>query len=136
MSMVTLVRHGKAADFMSGDYDRLSEPEKRQARLLGEYWTGWGHRFDAVYMRPLRRHRETMDIVGHVYQERGLPWPEPIELKGFNEHGGLAVFHHALPLLMEEDEEIREAFLARGGSQRGSSGGDESFQTKHAYVDQ
>lgn len=119
MSTVMLVRHGKAADFMSGDYDRLSEMGKQQARLLGEYWAKWDVRIDAVYRGSLRRQRETMEVIERVYREQGLPWPEVTELAGLDEHGGLAVFQHALPRLMEQDEAIREAFLARAAGQKG-----------------
>ncbi len=136
MSTVMLVRHGKAADFMSGEYDRLSEIGKQQARLLGEHWVKWGVQIDSVYRGPLRRQRETMEAVEQVYRAHGLPWPDATELSGLSEHGGLAVFQHALPQLMEEDEAIREAFLARAAGKKADArvGMRAFIQSMHMWI--
>ncbi len=101
-----IVRHGQAS-FGAPDYDRLTATGEAQAQLLGEYLAERGVIFDRVYVGPKRRHRQTRDAVAAVYQARGLPWPEPIETDGLDEHCGQYVLRQALPQLCEQDEEIR-----------------------------
>nr|WP_277608774.1 histidine phosphatase family protein [Microbulbifer elongatus] len=55
---IFVVRHGQAS-FGSENYDRLSDLGWQQARWLGEYWAGEGHRFDRIVSGDLQRHRET-----------------------------------------------------------------------------
>ena len=76
---------------MSADYDDLSEPGRRQSRLLGEHWTDTGVTLDAVYVGPRRRQQQTLEIVAEVYRERRLALPDALPLEDLDEHHGLAV---------------------------------------------
>lgn len=107
MSLLFLVRHGQAS-FHADDYDQLSSRGVEQARQLGLYWAGLKLRFDHVYLGPRRRHRQTLDAVAAVYRERGLSWPEPIELPELDEHCGQDVLTRSLPDLVQRDPIIRE----------------------------
>jgi broad specificity phosphatase PhoE len=95
MSRLTLVRHGQAS-FFGKNYDELSDLGRQQARALGDYWAARDIRFDRVYVGPLRRHRQTVELVGEAYASRGVPWPTPIELAALDEHHGLKVIRHVL----------------------------------------
>jgi broad specificity phosphatase PhoE len=107
MSLLFLVRHGQAS-FDRDDYDQLSPQGVEQARLLGIHWTELNLIFDHIYVGPRRRHRQTLDAVAAVYRERGLNWPEPIELTELDEHFGYDVFTRSLPGLLKRDPAIRE----------------------------
>lgn len=95
MGELVLVRHGQAS-FFGADYDELSAVGREQARALGHHWATHGVRFDAVWVGPRRRHRDTLAGVAAVYAERGLPWPAARELAELDEHHGVAVLKHAL----------------------------------------
>lgn len=86
-----LVRHGQASAG-SDDYDRLSDRGHRQSRRLGDWLADTGHRFDAVVLGGMRRHRQTFDGIAQVYAERGLGLPEPSLDPGFDEFDHHAVF--------------------------------------------
>ena len=106
MGHLTLVRHGQAS-FFGADYDQLSEAGIRQSRALGEHWATHGVRFDTVFVGPRRRHRQTLDGVAAVYRERGLDWPDAVEVPELDEHHGLTVIRHVL----EGDGTIRAGAL-------------------------
>jgi len=95
MGHLTLVRHGQASIF-SADYDQLSEAGVAQSRALGEHWARHGVRFDVAYVGPRRRHRQTLDAVAGAYRERGLPWPDVVDVPELDEHDGLTVIRHVL----------------------------------------
>ena len=95
MGHLTLVRHGQAS-FFGADYDQLSEAGIRQSRALGEHWASHGVRFDSVFVGPRRRHRQTLEGVAGIYRERGLPWPDAIDVPELDEHEGLTVIRHVL----------------------------------------
>jgi len=107
MSILFLVRHGQAS-FDADDYDQLSPRGVEQARQLGAHWAGLDLLFDQVYVGPRRRHRQTLDAVAMMYRERGLSWPEPIELAELDEHFGYDVLTRSLPDLIQRDPTIRE----------------------------
>ena len=107
MSLLFLVRHGQAS-FHSDDYDKLSARGVEQSRQLGLHWAELNLTFDHVYVGPRRRHRQTLDAVAAVYRERGLNWPEPVELPELDEHSGQDVLSRSLPDLMQRDPAIRE----------------------------
>ena len=97
-----MVRHGQAS-WRDADYDQLSARGQEQARLLGVHWAQKNLLFDRAYVGPCRRHRQTLDEIAAVYRERGLLWPEPIELPGLDEYPGQLVLKHALPTLFEQE---------------------------------
>lgn len=107
MSFLFLVRHGQAS-FDGDDYDQLSVRGVEQSRQLGLHWAGLNLIFDHVYVGPRRRHRQTLDAVAAVYRERGLNWPQPVELPELDEHAGQNVLSRSLPDLMQRDPIIRE----------------------------
>ncbi len=107
MSLLYLVRHGQAS-LHSEDYDQLSPKGLEQSRHLGRYWAQQKLLFDQVYVGPRRRHRQTMEAVEAVYQERHLPWPEPKLLDGLDEHFGQHVMLRTLPDMMKSDPTVRE----------------------------
>jgi broad specificity phosphatase PhoE len=95
MGELVLVRHAQAS-FFGADYDALSPLGREQARALGRHWAAHGARFDAVYVGPRRRHRETLELVAAAYAEHGRPWPAAQPLAELDEHDGVAVLQHAL----------------------------------------
>ncbi len=86
-----LVRHGQAS-FGAADYDNLSERGWEQSRRLGEWLARGGHRFRAVVVGGMRRHRQTAEGVAEAFAAQGLPLPEPVEDEGFAEFDHHAVF--------------------------------------------
>ena len=61
MSLLYIFRHGQAGT--RDDYDRLSDTGKEQARRLGLLLASEAPRFDLFLSGPLRRQRETAEIV-------------------------------------------------------------------------
>jgi broad specificity phosphatase PhoE len=86
--MLTLVRHGQAS-FFEDDYDRLSPLGERQSHRLGEYLAARERRFDLVFVGPRRRHTQTAEAVGRVFQDAGVEWPDPILCPELDEHNAV-----------------------------------------------
>ncbi len=86
-----LVRHGQAS-YGAADYDNLSERGHLQSRRLGDWLVRGGHRFEAVVVGGMRRHRQTAEGVAAAFAEQGLPLPEPVADEGFAEFDHEAVF--------------------------------------------
>ena len=116
MSLIVLVRHGKASAFSQHDYDQLSETGFEQSRELGRYWAREEVRFDRVYVGPRRRHQETHDTVAAILRESGRPLPDPIPLADLDEHAGIKLIFALLPELGPEDPTLRAiaATMAQG----------------------
>jgi broad specificity phosphatase PhoE len=95
MGHLYLVRHAQAS-FFGASYDDLSPLGREQARTLGAHWAQHAVAFEAVYIGPRRRHRQTCEIVAGVYRDRGLPFPEAREAPELDEHQGLDVIQHRL----------------------------------------
>jgi broad specificity phosphatase PhoE len=83
MSKLTLVRHGQARAF-EDDSDRLTELGERQARMMGEYWSARGVRFDEVHCGTLVRQRRTAELAGQANVIVDPAWNE------YDAHGVLA----------------------------------------------
>jgi len=111
MSHLVLVRHGQAS-FLEANYDKLSAKGEAQAQLLGEYWAKHQISFNRVYTGPRARQRDTARIVGQVYANAGLSWPQSEVLLPFDEFQAEAVMERALPGLLERDAGIRELHQA------------------------
>lgn len=86
-----LVRHGQAS-YGAADYDKLSERGHEQSRRLGEWLARGGHRFKAVVVGGMRRHRETAEGVAAAFAAQDLDLPEPVADEGFAEFDHQAVF--------------------------------------------
>ena len=105
MSSVYLVRHGQAGTRDS--YDSLSELGRRQSRLLGEYFLSQGFAFAAAYTGVMLRQQQTAAEVSTAYKEAGVPFPEIIIDKQWNEFDLAHVYRELGPLLCAEDSEFR-----------------------------
>jgi len=108
MGHLFLVRHAQAS-FFDRDYDKLSLAGEVQSRLLGAYWTGHNTVFDRAFSGPRARQRDTAKIVADAYRSVGLPFPEPVVLREFDEYAWDAVLERSLPQLVESDARIRES---------------------------
>ncbi len=87
-----LVRHGQASAG-TDNYDRLSERGVEQSRRLGEWLLRSGHRFDAVVVGGMRRHRQTFEAIAGAYSAAGNPLPQPQVDAGLDEFDHHAVFN-------------------------------------------
>ena len=101
-----LVRHGKASAFSRDDYDRLSEPGVEQAKRLGAHWAELGVSFDRVYVGPRLRQKQTHEHVANAMREKGLPWPDPIEIAELDEHEGIRLVFSVIPKIGGEDPSL------------------------------
>jgi broad specificity phosphatase PhoE len=90
-----LVRHAQAS-FFGASYDELSALGREQARSLGEHWVRHAVDFEAVYVGPRRRHRQTCEIVAATYRAHGLPFPAARDVPELDEHQGVTVIKHHL----------------------------------------
>ncbi|MEQ1512777.1 MAG: histidine phosphatase family protein [Lysobacteraceae bacterium] len=108
-----LVRHGQAS-FGAADYDNLSERGHLQARRLGDWLARGGHRFEAVVVGGMRRHRQTAEGVAAAFVEQGLSLPEPVVDTGFAEFDHHAVFS----AFLDRDPEHPIAVASRSGQPR------------------
>jgi broad specificity phosphatase PhoE len=107
MGRLLLIRHAQAS-FLELNYDKLSAIGETQALRLGQHWTRQKMLFDGVCSGPRVRHRETAKIVGAVYRDAGLPFPEPVEIPEFDEYQAEAVLKQGLPQLAESNNEVRK----------------------------
>src|SRR6266550_1484214 len=108
LSSVYLVRHGQAGTRDS--YDSLSELGQRQSRLLGEYFVSQGIEFAAAYTGVMLRQQQTAAQVSTAYTEAGVPFPEIIIDKQWNEFDLAEVYREIGPLLCEADPEFRSEY--------------------------
>ena len=86
-----LVRHGQASAG-SADYDQLSERGAQQCLRLGNWLATTGHRFDAVVIGNMRRHRQSFEAVRAAYGAHELPLPVAEADPGLDEFDHHAVF--------------------------------------------
>jgi broad specificity phosphatase PhoE len=120
MGRLLLIRHGQAS-FLDQNYDKLSAIGEEQARRLGQYWVRQKMVFDQVCTGPRVRQKDTLRIVAEVYRDAGLPFPESVVMQEFDEYHGDDVLEHGLPLLLENNNEVRglhQAFQNASGSDR------------------
>ena len=120
MGRLLLIRHAQAS-FLEQNYDKLSAIGETQALQLGQHWARRKMSFDGVCSGPRVRHKETAKIVGAVYRDAGIPFPEPVVIPEFDEYQAEAVLKQGLPALVESNNEVRklhEAFQDSSGSDR------------------
>ncbi|MEM6293794.1 MAG: histidine phosphatase family protein [Myxococcota bacterium] len=96
MGRVVVVRHGQAS-IHKADYDQLSELGHAQSTTLGAWWAERGERFDAVFVGPAKRHRQT-----HAEVAASLELPPAQPLEGLAEHDAFGLVRAALPLLADD----------------------------------
>lgn len=111
MGTLFLVRHAQAS-FLEPNYDKLSSLGEAQSRLLGEYWARRHIVFDRTCVGPCVRQQDTIKLVSNGYEKAGLKFPEPLVLPEFDEYQGEAVLKCSLPVLIENDQKIRDLHAA------------------------
>jgi broad specificity phosphatase PhoE len=111
MGVVFLVRHAQAS-YLEPNYDKLSKLGEAQARLLGEYWARHKIVFERACTGPCIRQKDTFLLVSDEYRKAGIQFPDPLELREFDEYPGEAVLERGLPELLECDENIRDLHSA------------------------
>jgi broad specificity phosphatase PhoE len=97
MADIWLIRHGQAGEVM-GDYDKLSERGKAQARLAGERWRHLAPPA-LVVSGAMRRHRETAACFGETWGDLPVPTIDP----AWNEFDHQVVVRAALAAGMQPD---------------------------------
>lgn len=102
MSVLYLVRHGQAGT--RENYDSLSPLGRRQAQLLGEYFTAEKIHFDAVYAGALARQQSTA--------AETLPGANVIADPGWNEFDLAQVYTEYAPHLAADDADFRREYEA------------------------
>lgn len=105
MSLLVLVRHGKAGSKVEGqDYDELSEIGHKQSQLLGQYWNQNKITFDKVYSGPRIRQKKTAcDVLAEV-----SGWPDIEVLEELDEYASDQLMAKGLPLMASQDSEVAE----------------------------
>ncbi|MCF8033020.1 MAG: histidine phosphatase family protein [Desulfarculaceae bacterium] len=104
MSTLFVMRHGQAS-FGHGNYDRLSELGRAQARLTGEHLADLGASFDAAYCGDMARQQDTARGV-----LESLASPPPLAIvPGFNEYSSGPVIEALLPELRRADPALDQA---------------------------
>lgn len=94
-------------DFMSEDYDRLSELGEEQSRKLAAFWVKHEIVFDACFCGPARRHTSTAEIAGQAVRDAGLAWPKVEILPELDEFDAFRVARVLTPVLVQSDPEIQ-----------------------------
>jgi broad specificity phosphatase PhoE len=116
MTILHLIRHGRASAF-EADYDKLQPVGEHQARLLGAHLAARGQHFDAVYVGPLVRQRETLRLMREAAGAGAAAWPEAIVLDGLAEGPyELVMKHHVRPRLPHDESARSLADAVRGAS--------------------
>jgi broad specificity phosphatase PhoE len=134
VSTLTLVRHAQAS-LGAADYDKLSAKGESQSALLGGHLVNAGIVFDAVFIGPRLRHRETAAQVERIYRDAGLHWPTPEQYPGLDEYQGEELIKKALPRLLESDEHLQTLTAAYAESdQSDASNRRKSFQRMFEHV--
>lgn len=118
MGQIYLVRHGQAS-FGTHDYDRLSELGVEQARVLGDWFSHCGRRFDHAVSGGLRRHDQTA-VACLAAMPDSLKPQKPLRMdKGFEEYDHQEVLIRYRPdfadtdatrRLLAESDNPRKAF--------------------------
>jgi broad specificity phosphatase PhoE len=91
VSRLFVIRHGQAS-FGAEDYDQLSDLGAEQSRLLGAHLARHGHRLDAIYTGPRRRHHGTTTALREGAGAAGMELPEATMLEGLDEFPAFELF--------------------------------------------
>jgi broad specificity phosphatase PhoE len=112
VSTLFLVRHAQAS-VHAEDYDNLSEQGVEQSRRLGRAFAERGLGFDAVYVGPRRRHRQTLEQVAGAAEEAGLALPEAVKTDALNEIDAHLLGEEAMERVLPSCPDLKEQ-LASG----------------------
>lgn len=103
MSVLYVIRHGQAS-FGGGDYDRLSDLGREQARILGSYLKERGLAFDAAYCGTMQRQRDTAKLALAEMDST----TELTVLPQINEYDSESIMQALLPVLVEDEPHFSE----------------------------
>lgn len=109
MSKLYLIRHAQAS-FLEDEYDNLSEHGHKQSRVLGDYFVNMAIQFDQVYIGPLRRQKQTYERVKEAYAEKGVDFPEAIEIEELREYEGMDSMETVRDQLSEHYSNFKDWF--------------------------
>ena len=126
MTILHLIRHGRASA-LEADYDQLQPLGELQARLLGTHLAERGQRFDAVYVGPLKRQRETWRLMREGAAAWAEQWPEAHVLEGLAEGPFEVLMKAHLRPRIKVDPTLQE-LLARSRSGQGADVDMEALQ--------
>lgn len=112
VSSLFLVRHAQAS-IHADDYDNLSERGIEQSRRLGAAFVARGMRFDAVYVGPQKRHRQTLSHLAAASEELGIALPPAVETDELSEIDASALGSEAMARVAPSCPDLREQ-LGRG----------------------
>lgn len=101
MSALYLIRHGQAGP--RHRYDTLSELGERQAIALGEHLAAGNTHFQAMVVGGLERQQRTANHVVEAYSRAGLPTPELVTDRRWDEFDLGRVFEEIAPQLSSDD---------------------------------
>lgn len=102
MTTLHLVRHGRATA-READYDQLHAQGVEQSERLGRWLGARAARYDALYVGPLKRQRETLRLMREAAGEAGTAWPEETVLEGLAEAPHDVVLkQHLMPRLPDD----------------------------------
>lgn len=104
MGTLIIVRHGQAS-FHEEDYDKLSPLGQEQARRLGKYWAEHGVILDRAVSGPLKRQRDSAEIVREEFEKAGVPFPEIVIEDALAEMPAERLAKRFMPQLCAEDAE-------------------------------
>lgn len=116
MSRLVLIRHAQAS-FGAANYDQLSEMGYQQAKILGDHFAESELMPNTIYVGPLQRHHQTLEMVQKAYLERGMSLPEPILLQELDEHRGTEFSKLIMPHLLKTDLQLQK-IAAEGGKRK------------------
>jgi broad specificity phosphatase PhoE len=102
MSTIYFIRHAQAS-FGKENYDQLSEQGVFQAGRLADYLMAREIVFDAVYLGPQARHRQTAEPYLDRCRQEGLDHFPITELSDLAEYDFSGVLRTLVPILAAED---------------------------------
>jgi broad specificity phosphatase PhoE len=104
LSYIYLIRHGQAG--ARDNYDMLSDLGQQQARLLGEHLANQRINFSAIYSGALQRQRRTAELACEPIGRAGLPVPDLVTDRRWDEFSLLSVYKAIARRMMEDDEQF------------------------------
>jgi broad specificity phosphatase PhoE len=116
MSTLHVIRHGKASP-EGKVYDQLHAIGEKQARKLGEHFASRGMRFDALYVGPLQRQRDTLRLMREAAGDAARDWPEEVVIDGLAEAQIEKLVRHCLTTALPHDAEL-QAIVKAGSESR------------------
>ncbi len=105
MSTVYMIRHGQAS-FGQSDYDRLSALGAKQAHIVARHLGRLGVVFDAVYVGPLRRQRQTAATMAEACAGNGQSFPPLQPLAELEEYDAAGLWRHLRARVLASHPEL------------------------------